>query len=290
MNVLEQRTHKYLEAFLLDRKAQNLTAGTVRFYNEKLTHFLNYCDLPIQEITPSILREFFLTMAETHTSGGVHCIYRTVKTFLLWYEQEFEPETWHNPIRKVKPPKVPNEPLEPVPLQNISEMLKYSKKRDVSILLSLLDTGARVSEFLNINISDVNQLTGEILIRQGKGRKPRTVYLGAKSRKALRSYLNHRSDDCPALWVTHEGTRITYSGLRMMLIRRSKQAGVPTPSIHSFRRAFAINMLRSREVDLVTLANLLGHSSLSVLQRYLKQTNEDLRRAHRLASPVDNGL
>jgi hypothetical protein len=66
-------------------------------------------------------------MAETHTSGGVHCIYRTVKTFLLWYEQEFEPEAWHNPIRKVKPPKVPNEPLEPVPLQNISEMLKYSK-------------------------------------------------------------------------------------------------------------------------------------------------------------------
>jgi site-specific recombinase XerD len=40
----------------------------------------------------------------------------------------------------------------------------------------------------------------------------------------------------------------------------------------------------------VTLANLLGHSSLSVLQRYLKQTNEDLRIAHRLASPVDNGL
>jgi site-specific recombinase XerD len=289
MYLQELSMHEYVDAFLVDRKAQNLTAGTIIFYRNKLRHFVGYCDTAITAITPSDLRHFFLHLAETHNAGGVHAVYRTVKTFLLWYEEECEPDNWKNPIHKVKPPKVPSAPLEAVPLCNIAVMLKYSKDRDKAIILALLDTGARAMEFLDTNLSDVNQLTGEILIRQGKGRKPRTVYLGVKSRKALRCYLKQRGGDSPALWVTDEGTRLTYTGLRMLLKRRAKQAHVPTPPIHGFRRAFAINMLRSG-VDLVTLANLLGHTSLSVLQRYLKQTNEDIRLAHVHASPMDNGL
>jgi site-specific recombinase XerD len=56
--------------------------------------------------------------------------------------------------------------------------------RDRAIFLSLLDTGARASKFLNLNLEDINPITGEILIREGKGRKPRTVFIGQKSRKA----------------------------------------------------------------------------------------------------------
>ncbi len=290
MYLQEQELHQYLEAFLLDRRAQNFTPGTVKFYHEKLRFFVDrFNDVPITEITPTELRQFFLDMSISHNPGGVHCIYRTVKTFLRWYEMEFEPDGWRNPINKVKAPKLPLEPLEPVPLQNIGEMLKYSKARDKAILLCLLDTGARAMEFLNMNLADVNQLAGEILIRQGKGGKPRFVYLGAKSRKALRNYLKQRTDNSNTLWVTDDGTKLTYPGLRMILKRRADQVGISAPSIHSFRRAFAIGMLRSG-CDLVTLANLMGHSSLSVLQRYLKQDNADLRKAHRLAGPVDDNF
>jgi site-specific recombinase XerD len=281
-----QELRTWVDAFILDRKAQNLSPGTIQFYRVKLKLFTDYCDIAMTDITSSELRNFILHLSETHKPGGVHCVYRAVRAFLSWYENEVE--DWRNPIHKVRPPKVPSEPLNAIPLQNIASMIRFSGDRDKAILLALLDTGARAMEFLNINTDDVN-ISGEILIRQGKGRKPRTVYLGAKSRKAVRAYLKQRGDNNNALWITDEGTRLTYTGLRMILRRRAKQANIPTPPIHAFRRAFAISMLRGG-TDLITLANLMGHTSLSVLQRYLKQTNEDTRLAHVHASPVDNNL
>ena len=121
-----------------------------------------------------------------------------------------------------------------------------------TILLALVDTGARASEFLNINLEDMNQATGAILIRSGKGGKPRTVFLGKKSRMAIRYYLRTRKDELSALWVTKDGERLTYSVLRSMLKRRSILAKVDTPTIHSLRRLFALTMLRN-DVDIFSL-------------------------------------
>jgi integrase/recombinase XerD len=101
--------------------------------------------------------------------------------------------------------------------------------------------------------------------------------------------LKQRWDSFSALWVTDEGERLQYSGLRSIIVRRAKLSRVPTPSPHDFRRAFALNMLRAG-VDLITLSRLMGHSSLAMLQRYLKQLPDDLREAHQRASPVDNAL
>jgi integrase/recombinase XerD len=163
-------------------------------------------------------------------------------------------------------------------------------ERDAAILLCLLDTGARANEFLSVNLDDINQARGDILIRQGKGHKPRTVYIGKQSKRALRRYLNQRKDDSHALWVTRPrcgSERLSYDGLRGVLTRRAEEAGVEAPSCHDFRRAFALSMLRNG-VDIFTLAKLMGHEGISVLQRYLKQTNLDTEEAHRRAGPVDN--
>ena len=72
-----------------------------------------------------------------------------------------------------------------------------------------------------------------------------------------------------------------------MIRRRAAKAGLPEPSLHSFRRAFAINMLRAG-VDVFSLQKLMGHADLQVLRRYLVQTTEDIAQAHRMGSPVDN--
>jgi integrase/recombinase XerD len=72
--------------------------------------------------------------------------------------------------------------------------------------------------------------------------------------------------------------------------RRALKAGLDKePSLHSFRRAFAIGALRGG-VDLMSLQRLLGHADLSVIRRYLAQTEDDLQAAHRKGSPVDNLL
>ena len=72
-------------------------------------------------------------------------------------------------------------------------------------------------------------------------------------------------------------------------IRAAKRAEVPVPSLHSFRRAFALACLRSG-MDLISLQRLMGHADLTVLRRYLAQTVEDLGAAHEKHGPVDGLL
>ena len=132
--------------------------------------------------------------------------------------------------------------------------------------------------------------TGAVLIRQGKGRKPRMVFLGRKSIRAFRAYLHSRHDSNPAMWVSIHGDRMTYAALRCLLRRRAqlgKLTSIPTP--HDFRRAFALIMLRNG-VDVFALQKLLGHSDLQVLRRYLAQTDQDIQTAHMRGSPVDNNF
>ena len=287
----------WIEAFLIDRKAQNMSRGTLGFYQCKLKNFTEFCESRavknILQITPPLLREYLLEFEiKGHNPGGCHAAYRTVKTFLRWWENEVEPKDWINPIRKVKAPKLNIELLEPVDLEAVKKMIEACKnnltgQRDKALMLFLLDTGVRASELVSINLEDVNTIIGEVLVKLGKGRKSRAVYLGSKSRKALRTYLKLRQDSSNALWITDEGERITYWGVKMIIRRRANQAKVNTPELHAFRRWFALTCLRAG-MDVYSLQELMGHADLQVLRRYLKQTNQDIREAHRRASPVDN--
>ncbi len=75
-----------VESFLRDRKAAGLATGTVRFYQEKLNIFLKFCEgqaiTQVTELTPDILRQMLLALSETHNSGGVHSVFRSVRAFL----------------------------------------------------------------------------------------------------------------------------------------------------------------------------------------------------------------
>lgn len=286
--------------FYQAKKSESLSPNTIVFYKQQLKHFLNYCDAQsiktMGEISTSLLRSFLLWHEETgHDPGGLHAVYRVIKTFLRWYDLEAEPDNWKNPIRKIKAPKVPNTLLEPASIDSISKLVKtcstnnFLDARDKALLMFLLDTGARAREVISIDLSDVNKISGEVKIRKGKGSKERTVYLGKQARKVLRSYLKRRAGANSALWVTHDNERISYIGLRAIVLRRAKIASIEAPPLHSFRRAFAINMLRAG-TDLITLARLMGHADLTILQRYLKQMPDDLRAAHAKGSPVDNLL
>jgi len=291
----------WLKAFLIDRKAQGVSEGTIHFYEVKFKSFIRYCEYEhikyVQQITPTSIREYILWLEVAgHNPGGRHAHFRAIRSFLYWYENDAEPKDWKNPIKKVKAPIIPREPLEPVSIESINKLINtcsrgtFTNRRDKAILLSLLDAGARAGEFLKINLDDINQVMGDILIRAGKGGKPRTVFIGRQTRKSLRQYLGERNDNSPALWITnptHGSDRLTYWGLRSMLIRRSKSAGIQAPSLHDFRRAFALAMLREG-VDVYTLAKLMGHSTIDVLKYYLKQTTEDMAIAHSQHGPVDN--
>ena len=265
-----------------------------------MQYFLRYCEklslTQVSQITSDFIRRYLLELSETHNPGGVHACFRPLRTMLYWIEEEeIMPDGWKNPIRRVKASKLPTDPIEPIQIEEIQQLLKtcqgnYSGTRDKAMMLGLLDTGARAKEFLNINLEDVDLATGAVMIRQGKGRKPRMVFLGRKSIRAIRKYLLYRKDNHPALWISTQGERMTYSALRCFLRRRAEQVGMKgIPTQHDFRRAFALIMLRNG-VDIFALQKLMGHSDLQILRRYLAQTDQDIHNAHMRGSPVDGSL
>jgi integrase/recombinase XerD len=192
---------------------------------------------------------------------------------------------------------VHQEPLDPLNTEDLRRMLATCRRRslsgdrDRSLLLSLLDTGCRASEFLALSVGDLDLQTGALSLRLTKGKRPRTVFVGRTALREVSRYLRGRADAAPAdpLWVTRDGARLRYSGLVSLLRRRARAARVPAPMPHAFRRAFALASLR-QGMDVVSLQRLLGHADLSVISRYTKQTKEDLRAVHEEHGPVDSLL
>jgi integrase/recombinase XerD len=282
------------------KKSEGISSYTLIFYKQQLNHFLHYCDsqviTKISEITPNIIRQFLLWHQETgHNPGGQHAAFRVLRTFMLWYADEVEPEDWKNPIHKVKSPKVPEKILNPAPIEDIFAMVKTCKSnrfidyRDKAALLFLLDTGVRARELLKINLDNINLMDGSVIILSGKGGKSRVVFLGKAARKSVRAYIKHRNDNNPALWITNNTERLSYGGLRGIIVRHAKLAGINQPSLHSIRRAFAINMLRAG-IDVFSLRALMGHSNLDILRQYLKLSKDDLKAAQNRGSPVDRNF
>jgi site-specific recombinase XerD len=297
-NLFQDYIPDWTNQFYQAKKSEGISSYTLVFYKQQLNHFLHFCNSQvitnISEITPNTIRQYLLWHQETgHNQGGLHAAFRVLRTFLLWYEDEVEPEDWRNPIHKIKAPRLFTNLLNPVEVQDVSSMVETCRShlfldyRDKAILLFLLDTGVRAREFLKINLDDINLMDGSVNVISGKGGKSRIVFLGKTSRKSIRAYVKHRMDNNPAMWITNNAERLTYIGLRKVIIRRANQAGIKPPTLHSFRRAFAINMLRAG-VDVFSLQKLMGHADLQVLRRYLAQTTEDIAQAHRIGSPVDN--
>lgn len=283
-----------LEGFITDRKSRGLSPRTIDFYIEKLSRFRKYSISiglsNLDEISSADIHLYFLKLAETCSSGGVHAHYRALRSFFNWWERETE--EYKNPINKVSPPKVTNNPREGISIDNVMKLVAECKtgmaERDKAILLTLADTGCRASEFLSIDMGDVDLINGEIRILHGKGGKVRTVYIGRNCRRKVRKYLKSRKEvfSHSPLWVTNDGCRLAYSGLRQIIRRRAGDAQIKTPGIHDFRRCFSIEFLRN-EGDIFTLQKILGHSSLEMVKRYLAIAKTDCEIAHRKASPVD---
>ena len=111
---LDDHILTWVDAFLVDRKAQNMSKGTLYFYQKKLQLFAAFCDsqalTKFSQMTPGFIRDYLLHLeSRGHNPGGIHCAFRALRTFLYWWEDETEPEDWRNPIRRVKAPRLPQE-------------------------------------------------------------------------------------------------------------------------------------------------------------------------------------
>jgi integrase/recombinase XerD len=286
---------KALDGFLVSRRSSDCTFKTISFYENRLRILLKFLEGKgidrIGDMDDFACESFmaYLNSSKTWNEGGKHAVFRTVKTFLGWVEGHSS--NYQSPMWGFTAPRLEIVPIPGLEMEELEKMLAacdgVCKKRDYAMLLFLADTGVRAQELMDLNIQDVDLITGDVKIEKGKWRKSRTVIIGSKTKRALRVYLDKRQDG--PLFTTDKGFQLTYCGLRRIIERKSSKAGIACPGLHDFRRLFAVTMHRNG-VDDITLARFMGHTSTEVLKRYLAENEEDLRKAHRYGSPIDNSM
>lgn len=148
--------------------------------------------------------------------------------------------------------------------------------RDRAIINVLFSTGARLSELISMDRSDVRSQSNEMSIT-GKGMKCRVVFLSPAAAKHLSDYLATRTDNDPALFVGNGKKRLGARTIQKMLSIAAKKSGISrnvTP--HMLRHCFATNLLENG-ADLVAIKDMLGHSFISTTMRYMHVTNKHLK-------------
>ena len=139
---------------------------------------------------------------------------------------------------------------------------------------------------IQLNDVDFDRETIKIM---GKGSKERFVRIGKVTQKALLKYILSRTDDYPCLWVSEESRPLTDEGIKKLIQRITRLAGVKGhhKGAHTFRHTFSLNFLRNGGGEF-NLQLILGHSTLEMTRRYVSTLNsEDAFKAHVQAGPVD---
>ena len=282
--------------FLIDRDVSGVRPATLVYYQNELKIFIQWIGeagaQTLDDITPDLLRAYFLSLRDRRHQNGIHKNFTVVRTWLLWAWVEYDqPGTC--PISKVKVASPKTKQLPAISLDNFSRLLSSctgrDAKRDKAILLFLLDTGIRRLELCRLKISAL-QINGVVQLEpdETKTGESRKAFLTRATRRALKAYLIERDNlqlDSP-LFATERGDPFTASAMREVIRRRCRRAGIPYQGMHAFRRGFALESLRAG-ADLVSISRLLGHKKVETTKRYLPQTEEDLHLVHERTSPVN---
>lgn len=155
-------------------------------------------------------------------------------------------------------------------------------KRNLALVHLMIQAGLRVSEVASLVVSDltINERSGSVHIRQGKGRKERTVPLNATARRALRAYLESRGNPGPLdrVFASKRGGPAAVRTIQSQISEIARRAGIKRIHVtpHTLRHTFALGYLRQNAGKLVELASLLGHESLDTTAIYTQPSAEEL--------------
>lgn len=282
------------ESFLIAKESEQLsplTLATYRRMTDKFVAFLMEQGITsLEGISPTTVRGYFTYLTKQGlTQHTIHDRARPVKTMLRFWH--FDGMMQQNVMERVKMPSACKDVLPAFSELEVKTLLHDGcrNERDTAMLLFLLDSGCRASEFCALTVGDVDIKSGSVTIEHGKGDKKRVAYLGAKSKRALLKYMMLRGD-CGAsdpLFPSQTNQHLTTSGLGQCLERIGDRAGVKDVHPHKCRRTMAINCLRAG-MSIFMLAKLLGHSDISVLRHYLSIQNDDLQDAVKQYGALDH--
>ena len=196
-----------------------------------------------------------------------------------------------SPFELVSAPKSPSNLPEVLSPEDVEQLLNFKPSnlieiRDMAIVELMYSSGLRVSETVNINMSDFEEDMTFLRVL-GKGAKTRIVPLGRFAVTAINNWIIEREKiltKSEALFLNSKGARLSIRSVQLRLKKMATKQGLPPIHPHMLRHSFATHMLESSG-DLRTIQELLGHSSLSTTQIYTKLDYQHLVKIYDQAHP-----
>lgn len=271
-----------VELFLSAKRVEGCSEKSLKYYKATIDTMLDELQIDVKHIVTEDIRNYLTEYQERKGSSKVTIdnIRRILSSFFSWLEDE--DYILKSPVRRIHKVKAASNIKETYSDEALELMRdNCTELRDLAMIDMLASTGMRVGEMVLLNRSDIDFNERECIVF-GKGSKERIVYFDARTKIHLQNYLESRTDENPALFVSlktpHE--RLQIGGIEVRLREFGRQLGLPKVHPHKFRRTLA-TMAIDKGMPIEQLQQLLGHKKIDTTMQYAMVKQSNVKIAHR---------
>ncbi len=273
---------EYLEMFLDAKTIEGCSERTIQYYRVTIKKMFESVTDIVRKITTEDMRTYLSEYQKLNNCSKVTVdnVRRNISSFFSWLEEENY--ILKSPMKRIHKIKTNHQVKEIINDEDIEKLRdKCLCKRDLAIVDLLYSTGIRVGELVNLNIQDINFEDRECVVF-GKGGKERKVYFDAKAKLHLQAYINSRTDDNSALFVTLDAPydRLKISGVEIRMRQLGRSINLTKIHPHKFRRTMATRAI-DKGMPIEQVQKILGHSQIDTTMQYAMVNQSNVKSSHK---------
>lgn len=272
----------YLQMYLASCEQAGKSKGTIELYHFHISRLLSYINKEIANINDDDIYMYLYNYKHKRSVSNSYLnqLRLIFNGFFKWLIKKRI--CISNPVDSVDLIRCQKKVKKPLTAEEVERLRSACEsERDLAIIECLYSTAVRASELLRLNRADISFAYDDITVL-GKGNKERITYLNAKSHIHLQNYLEMRTDDNPALFVSSKApfNRLTRRGLEDLINRIATSAKVEKVHPHRFRRTSATDLLNAG-MPIEQVQELLGHKSIETTRIYCTVNQEAVKQNHK---------
>lgn len=291
---IEKKIQDFEKYLLIDKKYSNETIHSYHNDLEKYVTYLNENGYELNDMKRRDIMDYVKYLKENKLSNNsINHNISVLKSFykFLVIEEYFVTD----PTMYLESPKLRKTLPQVLSYEEVKKLLDidlidHYSYRNKAMLELMYATGLRVSELVNLKVNDID-LEMDLVRTMGKGSKERIIPLGEYAAIYVKEYLYHyrnsllKKQNTDYLFLNNRGTRYSRQSFYKLLKELAIQKGIETEfSPHTLRHSFATHLL-DRGADIVSIKEMLGHSSLSTTQIYTHISNQKQREEYKKFHP-----
>ena len=274
--------NNFVELFLSAKRIEGCSEKSLKYYDATIRAMLEGVGKDTKYIETDDIRNYLTEYQTKRRTSRVTIdnIRRILSSFFSWLEDE--DYILKSPVRRIHKVKTASSVKETYSDEALELMRdNCTEIRDLAMIDMLASTGMRVGEMVLLNREDIDFNERECVVF-GKGDKERIVYFDARTKIHLKNYLESRTDDNPALFVSLKlpHNRLSIGGIETRLRTFGKQLGLNKVHPHKFRRTLA-TMAIDKGMPIEQLQQLLGHRKIDTTLQYAMVKQSNVKIAHR---------